>query len=220
MILQNQPFLEKRVLDHYRLTTRRTINSKRNKKTYETGELLFPKRFSPLSSIRTRIKPEELVEVRILPRRSSFTIEIVYKKQIKPQPNLEEDKIVALDIGLNNLIAAVNNFGGDLIIISGKQVKWANQLMNKKIAELRAIQMVGKVPRKGDIMPETQEMRRIRRKRDKRVHDILHKASRYLIDFCLQNNVSTIVIGYNTQWKTGINLGKKSTGPSRTSANI
>ena len=31
----------------------------------------------------------------------------------------------------------------------------------------------------------------------------------FLIDWCLENNLNTIVIGYNEGWKTEINIGKK-----------
>ncbi len=46
-------------------------------------------------------------------------------------------------------------------------------------------------------------------KRKKQLKDRLHKASRYVLDWCLQNNVDTLVVGYNKTWKQNINIGKR-----------
>jgi putative transposase len=37
----------------------------------------------------------------------------------------------------------------------------------------------------------------------------MHKISRYTIDYCLENNIGTIVIGKNDNWKQEANMGKK-----------
>jgi len=42
-----------------------------------------------------------------------------------------------------------------------------------------------------------------------KVKDYLNKASKFLIDWCLDNELNTIVIGYNEFWKTEINIGKR-----------
>ena len=36
----------------------------------------------------------------------------------------------------------------------------------------------------------------------------MHKTSKYIVDYCLQNNIGTIVMGYNKGWKQEIELGK------------
>ena len=36
----------------------------------------------------------------------------------------------------------------------------------------------------------------------------MHKASRYVVDWCVKHNIDTIVIGKNDNWKQEINLGK------------
>lgn len=45
-------------------------------------------------------------------------------------------------------------------------------------------------------------------KRTCRINDKLHKVSRFVVRFCLQNDLGTIVIGHNDGWKLNINLGK------------
>ena len=41
-----------------------------------------------------------------------------------------------------------------------------------------------------------------------KISDYLHKTSRFIIDYCTQNNIGNIVIGYNENWKQEVNLGK------------
>ncbi len=39
--------------------------------------------------------------------------------------------------------------------------------------------------------------------------DYIHKASRFIVDYCIQNSIDTIVIGNNKNWKHKVELGKK-----------
>ena len=41
------------------------------------------------------------------------------------------------------------------------------------------------------------------------IEDKIHKISRWIINFCINNNIGNIVIGLNKGWKQDINLGKK-----------
>jgi len=38
---------------------------------------------------------------------------------------------------------------------------------------------------------------------------IFHRISKNIIEHCIQNNIGTIVIGYNNGWKQKINIGKR-----------
>jgi putative transposase len=46
------------------------------------------------------------------------------------------------------------------------------------------------------------------RKRNNKIKDFFHKTSRKLIEYCIEHNIGTIVIGYNETWKQRINIGK------------
>ena len=52
-------------------------------------------------------------------------------------------------------------------------------------------------------------LRRITIKRNNRVEDCLKKSARYIINFCKENDIGTIVCGYNLDFKREINLGSK-----------
>ena len=36
----------------------------------------------------------------------------------------------------------------------------------------------------------------------------MHKASRIIVNYCMENNISTIVVGKNDEWKQNVYLGK------------
>jgi putative transposase len=44
-------------------------------------------------------------------------------------------------------------------------------------------------------------MKSITEKRNNQIKDILHKISKYIIDYCIKNHISKIVIGSITDWK-------------------
>ncbi|WP_366146301.1 hypothetical protein [Crocosphaera sp.] len=44
-------------------------------------------------------------------------------------------------------------------------------------------------------------MRRLTRYRNQKIDDYLHKASRYLVNLLISEEITTLVIGYNPGWK-------------------
>ena len=52
-------------------------------------------------------------------------------------------------------------------------------------------------------------MERVTEKRNNKVKDYLHKASRKIIELAKTNNVSHIIIGNNKGWKQKVELGKR-----------
>ncbi|MHA1408559.1 MAG: transposase [Candidatus Heimdallarchaeaceae archaeon] len=55
-----------------------------------------------------------------------------------------------------------------------------------------------------------QRMKRVIDKRYQQLENYLHKASRIVIDQCLENRIGTIVIGYNKKWKQKSKMGERS----------
>lgn len=79
-------------------------------------------------------------------------------------------------------------------------MKSVNQWYNKKKAKLMSfISDVG----------TSNKIKRITLFRNCWIEDKLHKISRYIVDFCKSNNIGTIIIGLNKEWKNEINIGKR-----------
>ena len=56
---------------------------------------------------------------------------------------------------------------------------------------------------------QSQRLKNLTHKRNCRVDNYLHTASRRVIDWCRQHQIGILVIGHNAKWKQSINLGKR-----------
>ena len=163
---------------------------------------------SVLNSHRIKIKvPERLIgkkirEVQIIPLYKGRAFKIVYSCEVDEQDlNLNRDNSLAIDIGLDNLATCVTNFGTSFLM-DGRRVKHINRNWNKRCAHLQSILM-----KQGHYSSKLLE--RIKLKRNNRVNDCLKKTARYIVNFCIANDIGTVIFGYNPDFKRGINLGKK-----------
>lgn len=151
-----------------------------------------------IKPIRTKVKPDELIQIRIIPEATCFIVEIVYERK-ETDLGLDKDNFLSIDLGLNNLCACVSNVV-ESFIINGKIAKSVNQWYNKKKAKLMSF-----VGNKGT----SNKIKGITLLRNCWIEDKLHKISRYIVNFCRSNNIGTIIIGLNKGWKNKINIGKR-----------
>ena len=79
-------------------------------------------------------------------------------------------------------------------------IKSMNQYYNKKRAKLMSY-----VGDRGI----SNRIRKLNLKRNNKIRDFMHKASRKVIDLCIERNIGTLVVGYNSGWKQEINIGKR-----------
>ena len=100
------------------------------------GFLWFPRK-TRLDPVRIRIA-ERFHQVRILPRGNHYILEIVYEKEAVDL-GLDTNRVISIDIGLNNLVTVVNNAGLAPWRVKGGSVKSINQYYNKKRAQLCSI---------------------------------------------------------------------------------
>ena len=139
-----------------------------------------------------------LVEVRVLPRNNHHVIEVVYKVDGVKHKD-DNGRYAAIDLGLNNLATVSSNVVKPFII-NGRPLKSINQYYNKEQARLQSHLKGNK--------KTTKRIYSISNKRNNKVKDYLHKSSRKIVNFLVSNNISTLVIGYNEEWKQNINLGR------------
>ncbi|MHA2111821.1 MAG: RNA-guided endonuclease InsQ/TnpB family protein [Candidatus Hodarchaeales archaeon] len=136
---------------------------------------------------------------RLVPFYDRFVIEILYEVQKQPLPNSTSNfKSIGLDLGINNLIAT-----SDGLLVKGGVVKTINQWYNKQLAYYKSL------AKKYNQQETTRRIIRMHRVRSNKLHDIFHQTSRSIINHCLANKITTIVIGYNSGWKQHCKLGRK-----------
>lgn len=152
------------------------------------------------TDIRIKTKQTNINQVRIVPKNSCYIIEIIYTKNIKINENLDKRKIAGIDLGLNNLATVTSNQNSvKPLVINGRALKSMNQFYNKKRAKLQSFV--------GD--KSSRKLRILTHKRNMKVDNYLHNASRIIVNHLVENCVGMLVIGKNKQWKTGINIGRK-----------
>ena len=114
---------------------------------------------------------------------------------------LNQGNALAIDIGLENLATNVTTLGTSFIM-DGRKLKAINQGWNKRKAKLQSI--LSK-----QHLYTSERLQRITNKRNNRIDDYLKKTARYIINYCIENGIGTIICGYNSDFKREIDLGKK-----------
>ena len=149
-------------------------------------------------------------QVRFIPKGNYFIMEVLYKTE---DTEMKEDngRYASIDIGVNNLAALTSNISTPLII-NGRPLKSINHFYNKKRAELcsrQEVKLNSNTDEKENIhVRQTKRMQRLSLKRDCRINDYLHKASHYIVNQLVSENVNTLVIGYNKLWKQNTRMGR------------
>ena len=152
-----------------------------------------------LNNVQINTTIDAPCQVRINPKGSFYTVDVVYKKTV---PKLiKTTNILGIDLGVNNLVTMVNNIGLQPVVVKGEVIKSYNQYYNKRTAHYTSI-LEAETGRKTSNMLET-----INRKRYWFIKNFMHKTICFIVDYCVEHNIDTIVIGKNNQWKTNINLG-------------
>ena len=166
------------------------------------GIIKFPKKLG--LEVKTRLGKEvNLREVRILPKGVGYVCEIVYEKELEPSA-VDNGRVVGIDLGSKNIITIVNNIGLKPIVVKddGAGIKSINQFYNKEKAEIQGIYDRQEIK-------DGNKLRRLRVKRDKKAKDYIHKLSRFIVNWCKKHEIGTIVFGYNSDWKQGVNIGRR-----------
>lgn len=129
-------------------------------------------------------------------------IELVYKINICDK-KADNNRYIGIDIGVNNLVTVANNIDEMAFIINGKPLKSVNQYYNKKISHYREI------CKRMNNSDYSVKMDKLTEKRNAKINDYMHKTSRKIINYCIDKQINTIIIGKNKNWKQKSDIGKK-----------
>ncbi|MEG5017631.1 MULTISPECIES: transposase, partial [unclassified Microcoleus] len=141
---------------------------------------------------------KEIREYRILPRNGCFYLEFVYKTT-EVQSDVDPARCLMIDHGIDNWLTCVSNVGTSFIV-DGKHLKSLNQGYNKQVAFL----MNGKANGFW-----SKRLASITEKRNRQMRDAVNKAARKVINHCLNNQIGTVVFGWNKGQKNSANMGSK-----------
>lgn len=163
------------------------------KKTHRPIEIIIP----PI------LLNKKVKEIRIIPKAKARFFEIQYTYEAEYiQRNLNKNNALALDLGINNLVTAVSS-NGKSFIIDGRRLKSINQWFNKENARLQSIKDKQHFGKK-----TTNRQKAITRDRNNKVNDYMNKTARTVINYCINNNIGTLIVGYNETFQRNSHIGK------------
>ena len=174
------------------------VLTKQNISEDEHGTIRLP-RF--LEGIYLKTRKTNIHQIRILTEKDRILIDLLYEQQ--EEPPTCADGVMGIDLGINNLMTVCTDTGLPPFIINGRPLKSINQYYNKK----KALFQSGSMMQNGKHV--TQRIRRLTGKRNRKVKDYMHKASRTVIRTALENGIGTIVIGKNSGWKQEVSMGNR-----------
>ena len=164
-----------------------------SKKALQNGYIELSK-----TNIKLKTNVKNVKQVRIVPRNNFIVVEILYEVRSKIHNNSKET-YCGIDFGLNNLITC--SFQNDSpLIMNGKPLKSINWHYNKEKSRLQSLLDNGKKTSK--------KIQNITLQRNNRINDYLHKTTKIFVNYLVSKKINNVVIGYNKEWKQGINIGR------------
>ena len=120
-----------------------------------------------------------------------YIVYVIYEKDIKKQ--VEDNKhYISIDIGVKNLLSVYDN-NGSSFIVSGHSILNTNYYFSKKIAYYQSLyDKCYPHHKKGET---TKRIKHLYDMKNKRIKLALHRATKIILDYCLSNNASKVIIG-------------------------
>ena len=176
----------------------------KNNQTYiKDGYLNFRLKIFGGYKFKTNAK-SRLISVRFVPKGNIYVLEIITEIEVSDKVK-ETQNICSIDLGVNNFVTMVNNIGLQPIIINGKGLKSINQYYNKQKAKIQSeLQIRHK-------QHWSKKLSNLTLKRGNKIKNIIHHASHYIMDYCNEHDIDTLIVGLNKTWKQECKLKDKAT---------
>lgn len=156
-----------------------------------------------LISIPLYLQDKRIRQIHIVPKHNGrfFEVNYMFDDFEAEKFELDKDKFLAIDLGINNFATCATN-DGDSFIIDGKKLKSYNQWYNKQLARLSSVKDYQKIKNCTNLQYK------ITRKRNNQVQNHIYCAAKYIINYCQKHTIGNIVIGYKDGFQENPNLGK------------
>ena len=184
-----------------------------SKKKLEEGYIELPlskayKKTMKDKSCRPRIKiPEDIrdkkfIQVEIIPidNGKMFKANFTYEIEVEPW-NLNENNVMGIDLGVNNFAAIVTSEGTPYIV-DGRCLKNQIYFKCKKVAHYMSI-----LNKQG--LKTSKRIQKINTKFQGKQNNFLNQTVHFILQQCLEQNIGTIILGYNKNFQSKSNMGRK-----------
>ena len=138
---------------------------------------------------------------------SHYMILCIYEiEDMTPKDN--NGRYLSIDLGVGNLMTCYDSIGKGFIV-SGNRYLSVSHYFDKKIAHLQEISDSMQSTKGIKYSKKTKQILRLYTKKRQSVYDIVHKATKYITDYCIDNHINTVVIGDITNIRKNNTLGHK-----------
>lgn len=160
---------------------------------------LKTKRFSNISNIK---------QIMFAPLKEGRYEVILIYEVADVQRLANNNNFLSIDIGVSNLLTCYDNKGKSFII-SGNKYLNACYYYNKKIAHYQAISDAQQRAKGVKYPRKSKRVLRLYKRRNGAINDAIHKATRFIANYCKDNSINTVIIGDITNIRNSNSLGKK-----------
>lgn len=158
-------------------------------------------------SLPERYRGLDICKVELTWRADHYELCLTIDSGVEPPPTRQTGVVAGVDLGEIH-IGAVAIENGDTLLVSGRALRSVKQLRNKRHADYTSLLSKCK---KG-----SKRYRRLLKSKTRasakcyrQQRDILHKASRHVVNFCSANNVEVLAVGDVRNIQNNVELGKK-----------
>ena len=118
----------------------------------------------------------------------------------------DNGRYLSIDLGLHNLMTCYHSESGETFIVGRKYLSLCHYY-NKEIARVQS-QWSSLQSHKGIKYPKSSKhIRRLHQAKTKTIQDYLHKITRYIVRYCTENTIHSVIIGDITNIRKKKNFG-------------
>ena len=154
--------------------------------------------------LRKLVDFSKIKMIKIKQEKEKIEMNIIYEKEEKEK--LSYKNIMAIDLGLNNIVACTNKENTKALIVSGRVLKSKNRYINEKISHLQQINM--KMKKESKKHKNTKQIKKLYEYRKNYINTYMHKVSKMVIEYAKENKCGVIVIGEIKEIKQGMDYNK------------
>ncbi len=150
---------------------------------------------------------EGIKQMKLYPPKDGICrIIIVY--EVKEQEMLVDNgHVLSIDLGLHNLMTCYDSCGKSFIL--GRDYLHITTKYDKEIARVQSQWSKCQIAKNVKYPKPSKHILKLYQKKKNSIHDYLHKMTRYLVEYCEENEIHTVVVGDICHIREGANLGSK-----------
>lgn len=143
------------------------------------------------------------IQIKFIDKDSFLAIAVYQEEDREMIP--ENGRYLSVDMGIRNSFTCYDSAESSFIVNGFLN---ATHYYDKKISYYQAVSDKQQVAKGIEYPKKSHRVIRLHQKKKRCVNDFLHKATRYIADYCHDNDIYTVIIGDITGIREGANIGK------------